>query len=125
MKQGIKKHKFKTALVALLAGGLVACANTCSQQPNVSENEDVKTTETVSPDLSVEAIKGRIEILNDHIKIFNRQLEAKDLNPEERFELRQAITLAQSEIYELQQELARRQDNANKTISFETARDGR
>lgn len=122
----IKKQKFKTAgLIALLAGGLAVGGIAYNKTAIVPEDETVKKTETTLSELSVETIEKRIEILTDHIRIFNKELETKDLNPEERFEIRQAITFAQNEIHKFQQELKRRQDKTKKTVYFDTVRDSR
>ena len=122
----IKKQKFKTVgLIALLAGGLAVGGIAYNKTATVPEDETVKKTETTLSELSVETIEKRIEILTDHIRIFNKRLETKDLNPEERFEIRQAITFAQNEIHKFQQELKQRQDKTKKTFYFNTARDGR
>ncbi len=122
----IKKQKFKTVgLIALLAGGLAVGGIAYNKTATVPEDETVKKTETTLSELSVETIEKRIEILTDHIRIFNKWLETKDLNPEERFEIRQAITFAQNEIHKFQQELKQRQDKTKKTFYFNTARDGR
>ena len=115
----IKKQKFKTAgLIALLAGGLAVGGIAYNKTATVPEDETVKKTETTLSELSVETIEKRIEFLTDHIRIFNKRLETKDLNPEERFEIRQAITFAQNEIHKFQQELKQRQDKTKKNILF-------
>ena len=126
MKKETKKQKFKTAgLIALLAGGLAVGGIACNKTATVPEDETVKKTETTLSELSVETIEKRIEILTDHIRIFNKRLETKDLNPEERFEIRQAITFAQNEIHKFQQELKQRQDKMKKNVYFNTVRDDR
>ena len=126
MKKETKKQKFKTAgLIALLAGGLAVGGIACNKTASVPEDETVKKTETTLSELSVETIEKRIEILTDHIRIFNKRLETKDLNPEERFEIRQAITFAQNEIHKFQQELKQRQDKMKKNVYFNTVRDDR
>lgn len=122
----IKKQNFKTAgLIALLAGGLAVGGIAYNKTATVPEDETVKKTETTLSELSVETIEKRIEILTDHIRIFNKELETKDLNPEESFEIVQAITFAQNEIHKFQQELKRRQDKTKKTVYFDTVRDSR
>ncbi len=126
MKKETKKQKFKTAgLIALLAGGLAVGGIAYNKTATVPEDETVKKTETTLSELSVETIEKSIEILTSHIRSFNKQLETKGLNPEERFEIRQAITFTRNEIYELQQELKRRQDKTKKTVYFDTVRDSR
>lgn len=126
MKKETKKQKFKIAgLIALLAGGLAVGGVACNKTATVPEDETVKKTGTTLSELSVETIEKRIEILTDHIRIFNKRLETKDLNPEERFEIRQAITFAQNEIHKFQQELKQRQDKTKKTVYFDTVRDSR
>lgn len=126
MKKETKKQKFKIAgLIALLAGGLAVSGIACNKTATVPEDETVKKTETTLSELSVETIEKRIEVLTDHIRILNKRLETKDLNPEERFEIRQAITFAQDEIHKFQQELKQRQDKAKKTVYFNTVRDSR
>ena len=126
MKKETKKQKFKTAgLIALLAGGLAVGGIAYNKTATVPEDETVKKTETTLSELSVETIEKRIEILTDHIRIFNKRLETKDLNPEERFEIRQAITFAQNEIHKFQQELKQRQDKMKKNVYFNTVRDDR
>lgn len=70
----------------------------------------LEDAETTLSDLSVETIEKRVEILTDHIRIYNKQLETKGLDPEERFGIVQAITFAQNEIHKFQQELKRRRN---------------
>ena len=126
MKKETKKQKFKIAgLIALLAGGLAAGGIAYNKTATVPEDETVKKTETTLSDLSVETIETRIEFLTDQIRLFNKQLETKGLNPEERFEIRQAITFSKNEIHKFQQELKQRQDKTKKTVFFDTVRDSR
>ena len=126
MNKETKTQKFKIAgLIALLAGSLAVSGIACNKTASVPEDETIKKTETTLSELSVETIEKRIEILTDHIRIFNKRLETKDLNPEERFEIRQAITFAQDEIYKFQQELKQRQDKTKKPLYFNTVRDSR
>lgn len=96
------------SLIVLTVIGLAIGGVVCNKAVYTLEDETVKKTETTLSELSVETIEKSIEILTDHIRIFNKRLETKGLNPEERFEIGQAITFAQNEIYELQQELKRR-----------------
>lgn len=122
----IKKQKFKTTgLIALLAGGLAVGGIAYNKTATVPEDETVKKTETTLSELSVETIEKRIEILTDHIRIFNKRLEKEDLDSEESFEIVQAITFAQNEIHKFQQELKQRQDKTKKTVFFDTVRDSR
>ena len=122
----IKKQKFKTTgLIALLAGGLAVGGIAYNKTATAPEDETVKKTETTLSELSVETIEKRIEILTDHIRIFNKRLEKEDLDSEEHFEIRRAITFTRSEIHKFQQELKQRQDKTKKTVFFDTVRDSR
>lgn len=122
------------SLIVLTVIGLAIGGVVCNKAVYTLEDETVKKTETTLSELSVETIEARIEILTDHIRLFNKRLEEdldseerfeigeaiteaqkkqlkrKDLGPEERFEIREAITEAQNAIYELQQELERRRN---------------
>ncbi len=97
-------------LIVLTVIGLAIGGVVCNKAVYTLEDETVKKTETTLSELSVETIEKSIEILTDHIRFFNKQLETKGLDPEERFGIRQAITEARNEICELQQELERRRN---------------
>lgn len=120
------KQNFKTTgLVALLAGGLAVGGIVYNKTSGTPKDDNVKKTETTLSDLSVETIESHITILSDQIEIHKKQLVTKDLNPEERFKIRQTITATKNKIYKLQQELNKRQDENNKTVYFDTLRDSR
>lgn len=97
-------------LIVLTVIGLAIGGVVCNKAVYTLEDETVKKNETALSELSVETIEKRIEILADHIRMFNKELETKDLNPEEHFEIRQAITFAQNEIHKFQQELKQRRN---------------
>lgn len=120
MKKGTKKN-FKTAgLIALLAG-LTVGGIAYNKTADTSEDKKIKKVEATLSDSSVEAIETHIKILEKHITVLKKQLETEDLNPEERFEIRQAITFAKNEIDNLQQQ----QKKAKNTVYFDTTRGSR
>lgn len=97
-------------LIVLTVIGLAIGGVVCNKAVYTLEDETVKKTETTLSDLSVETIETRIEFLTDQIRLFNKRLETKDLDSEERFRIRQAITFSKKEIHKFQQELKRRQE---------------
>ena len=98
------------SLIVLTVIGLAIGGVVCNKAVYTLEDETVKKTETTLSELSVETIEKRIEFLTDQIRLFNKQLETKGLDPEERFEIRQAITFSKNEIHKFQQELKRRRN---------------
>ena len=109
-----KAKKIKTAsLIALLAGGMAVCGMLYNSNSNNSPEQYSKKTEkeiTDYSELSVEKLNFFIKHLDEFIEKTQKEIDSKELNPEERFEARRAYKEALEQRNMLQLELQKRQN---------------
>lgn len=109
-----KAKKIKTAsLIALLAGGMAVGGMLYNSNSNNSPEQYSKKTEkeiTDYSELSVEKLNFFIKHLDEFIEKTQKEIDSKELNPEERFEARRAYKEALEQRNMLQLELQKRQN---------------
>ena len=119
-----KAKKIKTAsLIALLAGGMAVGGMLYNSNSNNSPEQYSKKTEkeiTDYSELSVEKLNFFIKHLDEFIEKTQKEIDSKELNPEERFEARRAYKEALEQRNMLQLELQKRQNTI--VISGNTVR---
>ena len=119
-----KAKKIKTAsLIALLAGGMAVGGMLYNSNSNDSPEQYSKKTEkeiTDYSELSVEKLNFFIKHLDEFIEKTQKEIDSKELNPEERFEARRAYKEALEQRNMLQLELQKRQNTI--VISGNTVR---
>lgn len=118
-----KAKKIKTAsLIALLAGGMAVGGMLYNSNSNNSPEQYSKKTEkeiTDYSELSVEKLNFFIKHLDEFIEKTQKEIDSKELNPEERFEARRAYKEALEQRNMLQLELQKRQNtivNSGNTV---------
>ena len=119
-----KAKNIKTAsLIALLAGGMAVGGMLYNSNSNNSPEQYSKKTEkeiTDYSELSVEKLNFFIKHLDEFIEKTQKEIDSKELNPEERFEARRAYKEALEQRNMLQLELQKRQNTI--VISGNTVR---
>lgn len=118
-----KAKKIKTAsLIALLAGGMAVGGMLYNSNSNNSPEQYSKKTEkeiTDYSELSDEKLNFFIKHLDEFIEKTQKEIDSKELNPEERFEARRAYKEALEQRNMLQLELQKRQNtivNSGNTV---------
>ena len=109
-----KKLKKVAGFTTLLAGGIIA-TNLTGCDVNKSDTNTVQNT-VQSADLSVAEMEKRIAEMTAYMEDLQKTIDSKKVDPETRFEARQAYNENKKRLEKMQERL--KEKNQNKTINF-------
>lgn len=109
-----KKLKKAACFTTLLAGGIIATNLTGC---DVNKSDTAATQNTVQADnLSVAEMEKRIAEMTVYMEDLQKTINSKNVDPETRFEARQAYKENQERLEKIQERL--KEKNKNETLNF-------